>query len=56
MNNGGCAEICNNTVGNFLCTCNLNGYEVIENNQSCEGMYIVHTYIRTFKNLYVVSI
>ena len=36
-NNGGCAENCSNTIGNFSCTCFESGYEVIENHLPCVG-------------------
>ena len=35
--NGECAEICNNTEGSYYCSCNESGYEVIMNNETCQG-------------------
>ena len=35
-NNGGCGQICNNTVGSFFCSC-LSGYELDEDKTSCNG-------------------
>ncbi|XP_065845108.1 fibrillin-2-like [Oscarella lobularis] len=34
VSNGGCAEICNNTVGSFTCTCSR-GYELGNDGKSC---------------------
>lgn len=34
--NGGCAQICNNTVGSFSCECN-EGYLVNSDELSCDG-------------------
>ena len=36
-NNGGCAQICNNTIGSFRCSCN-SGYSLFADARSCEGM------------------
>ena len=33
-----CAERCVNTEGSFYCTCNHHGYEVTDNQESCEGI------------------
>ena len=35
-NNGGCAQICNNTVGSFTCSCNP-GYSLGADARSCVG-------------------
>ena len=35
-NNGGCAQICNNTVGSFMCSCNP-GYSLGADGISCVG-------------------
>ena len=39
VDNGECAEICNNTEGSYYCDCYMDGYEVIE---SCQGEYSHH--------------
>ena len=39
VDNGGCNETCNNSIGSFSCGCNFTGYEVVENSQPCESMY-----------------
>jgi len=41
VENGGCAELCNNTVGSFFCSCFQPGYEVIENSINCTGTLII---------------
>ena len=35
-NNGGCAQICTNTVGSFTCSCNT-GYSLGADARSCVG-------------------
>lgn len=35
-----CAEGCVNTEGGFFCTCYHHGYEVTDNQQSCDGRLI----------------
>ena len=34
--NGNCSQICTNTNGSFMCSCN-SGYQLNSNNQSCIG-------------------
>ena len=41
VENGGCAELCNNTVGSFFYSCFQPGYEVTENSVNCTGKLIV---------------
>ena len=36
LNNGGCSQICVNTIGSYNCSCNT-GYESI--GQDCDGNY-----------------
>ena len=36
INNGGCEQICNNTIGSFICTCDT-GYQLDENGMNCSG-------------------
>ena len=36
-----CAEECINTIGSFYCSCINEGFEVIMNNEPCEGYNIV---------------
>ena len=38
-NNGGCNQICTNTIGSFECSCNT-GYELSSNPLTCVGEYI----------------
>ena len=40
VENGGCAELCNNTIGSFFCSCFQSGYEVTENSINCTGTLI----------------
>ena len=35
-NNGGCAQICNNTFGSFTCSCNT-GYSLGADARTCVG-------------------
>ena len=42
VDNGECAEICNNTEGSYYCDCYMDGYEVIQKNESCQGEYSHH--------------
>ena len=37
-NNGGCAQICIDTVGSFVCSCQ-SGYTLASNGLSCNGTY-----------------
>ena len=37
-NNGGCAQICEDTVGGYRCSCHP-GYELKSNNRDCEGQW-----------------
>lgn len=34
--NGGCAQVCSNTIGSFQCKCRV-GYQLIGNKEDCEG-------------------
>ena len=36
-NNGGCEQVCNNTIGSFLCDC-VTGYQLDRNGLNCNGM------------------
>ena len=36
--NGGCSQICTNTIGSFICGCN-NGYLLDADGTTCNGMY-----------------
>lgn len=36
INNGGCEQLCENTVGSFTCQCNT-GYTLDSNQQNCSG-------------------
>ena len=40
-NNGGCAQICNNTVGSFICYCNI-GYSLGADGRSCVGKWVIN--------------
>ena len=34
----GCSQLCNNTVGSYLCSC-TNGYSLLEDGRNCVGTY-----------------
>ena len=36
INNGGCEQMCNNTIGSFYCSCG-SGYQLDENGMNCSG-------------------
>ena len=36
VNNGGCEQICTNTIGSFNCTCNA-GFELAYDRRTCNG-------------------
>ena len=36
-NNGGCEDVCNNTIGSYSCSCQTNGYNLDANRLSCSG-------------------
>ena len=35
--NGGCNQVCDNTLGNYTCSCNIPGFEVGEDGHTCYG-------------------
>ena len=39
MMNGNCSQMCFNTIGSYVCSCN-NGYQLGTNNRTCDGMSI----------------
>ena len=36
--NGGCEQICTNTIGSYVCSC-LDGYSLNNNNHNCTGIW-----------------
>jgi len=36
INNGGCEQMCNNTIGSFICNC-VTGYQLDGNGFNCSG-------------------
>ena len=38
-NNGYCSQICNNTIGSFMCTCYV-GYELDNDLATCNGKLV----------------
>ena len=36
VNNGGCDSNCDNTIGSYICTCDI-GYQLKEDGHTCEG-------------------
>ena len=49
-NNGGCAQICNNTVGSFRCSCNP-GYFLLADARSCESKLTIPPVINLNKTM-----
>ena len=49
INNGNCSQMCNNTIGSYVCSCSI-GYLLSSNNRSCSGMCFI-----IFKKLYYGS-
>ena len=39
LNNGGCTQLCTNTIGSYHCDCR-SGYQLNDNEISCNGQYI----------------
>lgn len=37
VNNGGCSQICHNTLGGYNCACR-HGYTLLPNGRTCKGM------------------
>ena len=37
-NNGGCSQLCTNTIGSYICSCNV-GYVISGDNRTCAGIY-----------------
>ena len=46
INNGGCEHNCTNTIGSFVCSCNV-GYNLTENGLNCTGMWSTIPYLST---------
>lgn len=40
-NNGSCSQICINTLGSNMCSCNP-GYRLAADNRTCNGEYIIY--------------
>ena len=36
LSNGGCSQLCTNTIGSYQCNCR-NGYELSDNEIDCDG-------------------
>ena len=51
--NGGCQQLCNNTVGSFFCFCQL-GYSLQLNGFNCSGK--IFPYIYFYVVMYTTSI
>ena len=56
INNGGCEQICNNTIGSFNCSCEM-GYELDSSGLNCSGM-LTNLCLRAFNaaTLYVYQV
>ena len=44
----GCNQICTNTVGSYMCSCNP-GYQIALNNRTCTGKHIASNMMVSFK-------
>ena len=42
--NGGCQQLCNNTVGSFFCFCQI-GYSIQQNGFNCSGKIFPYIYL-----------
>ena len=38
LSNGGCAQVCNNSIGSYVCSCNA-GYNLENDNHTCSGYF-----------------
>ncbi len=48
-NNGGCAQVCTNTDGSFMCSCN-SGFVLADDLATCNGeIENIHNYYLVFK-------
>ena len=52
-NNGGCEQVCNNTVGSFVCSCN-EGYSLTSNGFNCTGKLCVVVFVELRFMLYII--
>ena len=50
VNNGGCAQVCLNTLGSFSCAC-VNGFQLSGDGRNCSGKYTIVTLC--FKQTYL---
>ena len=61
LSNGGCAQVCNNTIGSYVCSCNA-GYNLENDNHTCSGyfylflLWIIVTQISMNVNLIMVAV
>ena len=46
VSKGGCQQICSNTIGTYVCSCN-DGYSLTVDGRTCEGMLLKHFYYKT---------
>ena len=52
--NGGCEQICNNTIGSYECSCR-DGYELDSNGMNCTGMYTTFTSHIKINGIYLIT-
>ena len=61
LSNGGCAQVCNNSIGSYVCSCNA-GYNLENDNHTCSGYFylflfwIIVTQISMNVNLIMVAV
>ena len=45
IDNGGCSQQCNNSVGSYNCSC-ISGYELTDDNHTCTGINISFIFVQ----------
>ena len=53
INNGGCEQMCHNTIGSFFCTC-VAGYQLDANGLNCTGKLCLFCQVSDIEqNIYI---
>ena len=47
----GCSQLCNNTIGSYVCLCNP-GYQLSSDNKACIGEHLLKALKAIHENLY----
>ena len=45
VNNGGCEDVCTNTIGSYTCSCQSIGYHLDNDKHNCSGNNYEHSLI-----------